>query len=406
MGRSLYSEKRDLVLKAREAMLSAVHIFNNPLITFKTESFIVLSVIARTYLLHAHYRSQRTEYRYFAKKGARKRFDRNSDGSYRYWELRRCIVSDKYPLDKDTKNNLEFLIGLRNQIEHKKASGLDSYLSARYQACALNFNQYLKKLHGERYGLDESLALSLQFAELDQSQAKLIKDKERPKIRACEEHLERILGEGGNGEAEALCNQGRSRGPSGRVPRVRDSSTHSLLEETRRKEPSQRVRHVSREDLVLVSALADLHHQRIRKRKACPKAGGAGPAGCSDLASRRCSGCRGSFDAAEVTTLLLSVLDALVGPPEDVDTPRGKLLVKAGEDIDLREDEHWFDNLLESIAENRGQKLPAIQAKAQSIIARAEAIHYIQLGNPELIIIDDGKTRERLAKDADPLAAH
>jgi hypothetical protein len=29
----------------------------------------------------------------------------------------------------------------------------------------LKFNHYLKKLHGENYGLDESLALSLQFAE-------------------------------------------------------------------------------------------------------------------------------------------------------------------------------------------------------------------------------------------------
>ena len=60
-------------------MLSAVQIFNNPLITFKTESFIVLSVIAWTYLLHAHYRRQQIEYRYFTKK-ARKRFERNSDG--------------------------------------------------------------------------------------------------------------------------------------------------------------------------------------------------------------------------------------------------------------------------------------------------------------------------------------
>jgi Domain of unknown function (DUF3644) len=178
MARSIYSEKRDLILKAREAMLSAVQIFNNPLVTFKTESFIVLSVIAWTYLLHAYYRSQRIEYRHFSTKGMRKRFEHNRDGSYRYWELRTCIVSDKCPLDQDTKNNLEFLIGLRNQIEHKKASGLDSYLSARYQACALNFNHYLKKLHGDKYGLDESLALSLQFAELDQSQARLIKDKE------------------------------------------------------------------------------------------------------------------------------------------------------------------------------------------------------------------------------------
>jgi hypothetical protein len=45
-------------------MLSAVQIYNNPLITFKTESFIVLSLIAWTYLLHAYYRKQGIDYRY------------------------------------------------------------------------------------------------------------------------------------------------------------------------------------------------------------------------------------------------------------------------------------------------------------------------------------------------------
>jgi Domain of unknown function (DUF3644) len=75
-------------------------------------------------------------------------------------------------------HNLIFLIGLRNQVEHKKAIGWDSYLSARYQACALNFNSYLKRLHGEKFGLDHNLALSLQFAELDYAQAQVIKDKE------------------------------------------------------------------------------------------------------------------------------------------------------------------------------------------------------------------------------------
>jgi hypothetical protein len=43
MARMLYSEKVALVQKAREAMLSAVQIYNNPLISFKTESFVVLS---------------------------------------------------------------------------------------------------------------------------------------------------------------------------------------------------------------------------------------------------------------------------------------------------------------------------------------------------------------------------
>jgi hypothetical protein len=178
MSRKIYSEKRDLIHKAREAMLSAVQIYNNPLISFKTESFIVLSLIAWTYLLHAHYRSESVEYRYFTKAGKRKKFIRNPDGSIRYWDLRECISKAISPVDKNTKNNLEFLIGLRNQVEHAKANGLDSYLSARYQACALNFNHYLKKLYGDKYGLDQSLALSLQFAELDYTQSKVIKDKE------------------------------------------------------------------------------------------------------------------------------------------------------------------------------------------------------------------------------------
>jgi hypothetical protein len=168
-----------LIERAREAMLAAVQIYNNPLITFKTESFIVLSQIAWTYLLHAHYRAKRIDYRHYRKVKTRKRYARNPDGSIRHWALKECVSEAECPLDTNTKNNLVFLIGLRNQIEHRKAVGIDSYMSARYQACALNFNFYLKKLHGERYGLDNSLALSLQFAELDYQQSNTIKDKEQ-----------------------------------------------------------------------------------------------------------------------------------------------------------------------------------------------------------------------------------
>ena len=88
MTRTIYSEKVDLIMKAREAMLSAVQIYNNPLIYFKTESFIVLSLIAWTYLLHAHYREKGVDYRYFTKSGSRKKYVKNPDGSIKYWDLR------------------------------------------------------------------------------------------------------------------------------------------------------------------------------------------------------------------------------------------------------------------------------------------------------------------------------
>ncbi len=60
------SIKRELLLKSREAALSAVQTFNNPLTTFKAETFIVLMVIAWTYMLHAYYRREGVEYRYYA----------------------------------------------------------------------------------------------------------------------------------------------------------------------------------------------------------------------------------------------------------------------------------------------------------------------------------------------------
>ena len=171
------AEKYELITKSRESMLVAVQTFNNPLSTFRTETFIVLSSIAWTYLLYAYYKTKGVDFRYFNILDTRKRYIKNDDGSYRHWELSKCISADECPLDSSTKNNIKFLVGLRNYIVHQKPTTLDSYMSARYQACALNFNYYIKKLFGKKYGLDNMLALSLQFAELDYEQAQIIKDK-------------------------------------------------------------------------------------------------------------------------------------------------------------------------------------------------------------------------------------
>lgn len=56
----------ELIAKLREAALCAVRVFNDPHVTFKSETFIVLMMIAWTYLLHAYYRRKRIEYRHFS----------------------------------------------------------------------------------------------------------------------------------------------------------------------------------------------------------------------------------------------------------------------------------------------------------------------------------------------------
>jgi hypothetical protein len=164
------SVRAELVAKSREAALSAIRIYNDPQTCFKSESFIVLMVIAWTYLLHAYYRSKGIDYRYYSQGPVRKRYDRTKHGAYKYWGLERCLNDTCCPVDRHTANNLRFLIGLRHEIEHQMTKSLDSWLSGRYQACAMNYNSYLKKLFGERWGLDDLLTFSIQFLELNEEQ--------------------------------------------------------------------------------------------------------------------------------------------------------------------------------------------------------------------------------------------
>ena len=169
--RTVGSLATELLEKSREAALSAIRVFNDPHISFKSETFIVLMVIAWTYLLHAHYRRKGVEYRYFTQSGKKRRFDRTKPGGrFKYWELAQCLNDKACPVDRDASNNLRFLIGLRHEIEHQMTRSLDNYMSGRYQACALNYNELVKKLFGKRYGLDGHLTYSIQFLELTQEQ--------------------------------------------------------------------------------------------------------------------------------------------------------------------------------------------------------------------------------------------
>lgn len=159
-----------LVAQSQDAALTAVQIFNNPMVRFKSETFIVLMNIAWMYLLHAHYRASGVEYRYHRGSGKGRRYERTANASYKYWDLRRCLAAPECPLDNETKKNLDFLIGLRDEITHHMGPTLDQYASARYQACCLNYNRYLKQLFGDAHGIDRQLSYSIQFTGISREQ--------------------------------------------------------------------------------------------------------------------------------------------------------------------------------------------------------------------------------------------
>ena len=177
-NRRVGSIKTELVNKSREAALAAAQIFNNPNITFKSESYVVLMIIAWTYLLHSYYRKEKIEYRYFDQNGTRKRFHKTKCGAYKYWELERCLNCNNSPIDKNTTNNLLFLIGLRHEIEHQMTTRLDDILSARFQACCLNYNKYIKQFFGKQYGVENHLSFSLQFSTISTEQKELLEENE------------------------------------------------------------------------------------------------------------------------------------------------------------------------------------------------------------------------------------
>jgi hypothetical protein len=168
--RKLFSVKDELLRKSREAALAAVQVFNNPNITFKSEIFIVMMVIAWTYLMHAYYRGQGIEYRHYQQIGNKRKFIRTSRGAHKHWELEKCLSDAACPLAQQVKLNLKFLIGLRHEIEHQMTTRIDDLLSARFQACCLNYNDAIRGLFGKKYGIDQHLAISLQFSALQEEQ--------------------------------------------------------------------------------------------------------------------------------------------------------------------------------------------------------------------------------------------
>lgn len=156
----------ELLIKAREAMIAAVHTFNGAGLTFRAELFIVTSVIAWTYLFHAWFRREGIDYKYA---------DKTKQGADKFWELGKCLKHARCPVAEGAKKNLEFLLEIRHEIEHRSTSRIDDAIGGELQACCINFNEALKSLFGPQYGLEKRLPIALQFVSFGDDQRTRLK---------------------------------------------------------------------------------------------------------------------------------------------------------------------------------------------------------------------------------------
>lgn len=162
----------ELLIKAREAMIAAVHTFNGAGLNFRSELFIVTCVIAWTYLLHAFFKREGIDYRHRNKAGE---VAKTKAGADKFWELEQCLRHEKCPLTEGAIRNLRFLIELRHEIEHRSTDRIDEAVSAKLQACCINFNELIKSEFGKQFGLEKRLPIALQFVTFDADQRSLLK---------------------------------------------------------------------------------------------------------------------------------------------------------------------------------------------------------------------------------------
>lgn len=165
----------ELLVKAREAMIAAVHTFNSAGLTFRAELFIVTAIIAWTYLMHSWFKRERIDYRYTKDVDGQKVVVCTANGGEKYWDLSFCLKHVRCPVERGTRDNLEYLIELRNEIEHRSTSRIDDALCAELQACCINFNDFIRTVFGAQYGLERRLPIALQFVTFGPDQRALLK---------------------------------------------------------------------------------------------------------------------------------------------------------------------------------------------------------------------------------------
>lgn len=161
----------ELLVKAREAKIAAVHSFNSAGLTFRSEIFITTAMIAWTYLCHSWLKREGIDFRYKNNGEVAK----TSNGAEKLWELGKCIRNNKLPLATGAKLNLELILEIRHEIEHRSTSRIDDALGPLLQACCINFNRSIKEWFGDQYGLEQRLPIALQFVTFDAAQIAKIK---------------------------------------------------------------------------------------------------------------------------------------------------------------------------------------------------------------------------------------
>lgn len=176
------------LVRAREAMLLAVELFNTPRIAFKAGVFSMLANVAWTYLLHE----------YYERKGV---LIINAEGFSLL--LSQMIARHDCPLSKACKQNIVALKEIRDIVEHRTIGMFDHKWLPLFQSNCLNFEKTLTEMFGPRLSLGQDLGFALQFAKLKTGEIAALQAHDLPEhIAALDASLAAKLDDGDSDDLE------------------------------------------------------------------------------------------------------------------------------------------------------------------------------------------------------------
>jgi hypothetical protein len=144
--------------------------------------------IAWTALFHAIF--FRRKVKPFYRKQSHHRHFELVDGDKKAWELATCLQEFWGPNNPPARANLLFFVGLRNKIEHRSMPSLDISIFGECQALLFNFEDLLVAEFGEKYALNESLSLALQFSRIrSERQDAAIRTLHKPLARSISSYV-------------------------------------------------------------------------------------------------------------------------------------------------------------------------------------------------------------------------
>lgn len=155
------AEEYRLLAKSRESALAALRTYNDPTAGFRTESFILLMIVAWNSLLQAKLETDKTDY-YERDEAGRQIL---IDGRPKVRDTSK-LIEEALPgaENSDVRANLDFFLGLRNQVAHRYLPALDLEVAGEAQALLLNYEETVAGWFGEEAALGAQLTVPLQLS--------------------------------------------------------------------------------------------------------------------------------------------------------------------------------------------------------------------------------------------------